>query len=81
MWRVIARWKGIVEEIHFGGLIMPSIINEELNPKKPSFRSSKWTQKLKLLKIVNCQNCQKTIFSQFEKVGGHRYPSVSILPP
>jgi hypothetical protein len=43
-------------------------------PKKPSFRPSKWPRKLKLLKIVNCQNCQKTILSQLEKVGGHRYP-------
>jgi hypothetical protein len=23
--RVIARWKGIIEEIHFGGSIMPSL--------------------------------------------------------
>jgi hypothetical protein len=61
--RMIARWKGIVEEIHFGGTIMPSIINEKLNPEKPSFRPSKWPWKLKLLKIINCQNCQKTVLS------------------
>ena len=36
--RVIARWKGIVEEIHFGGSIMPSDIIEKLYSKKPSFR-------------------------------------------
>jgi hypothetical protein len=47
---------------------------EEIDPEKPSFRPSKWPQKLKLLKIVNCQNCQKTVLSQLEKVGGHRYP-------
>jgi hypothetical protein len=35
----------------------------------------------KLLKIVNYQNCQKTVLSQLEKVGGHRYPPGSILPP
>jgi hypothetical protein len=75
--RVIARWKGIIEEIHFGGSIMPLAIIEELDPEKPSFRPSKWPRKLKLLKIVNCQNCQKTVLSQLEKVGGHRYPSGS----
>jgi hypothetical protein len=52
---MIACWKGIVEEIHFGGSIMPSVIIEKIDPKKPSFRPSKWPQKLKLLKIVNCQ--------------------------
>jgi hypothetical protein len=77
--RVIARWKGIIEEIHFGGSIMPLNIIEDLYPEKPSFRPSKWPRKLKLLKIVNCQNCQKTVLSQLEKVGGHRYPSGSYI--
>ena len=27
---MIARWKGIIEEIHFGGLVMPSVIIENL---------------------------------------------------
>jgi hypothetical protein len=75
--RVIARWKGIIEEIHFGGSIMPLSIIEELDLKKPSFRPSKWPRKLKLLKIVNCKNCQKIVLSQLEKVDGHRYPSGS----
>ena len=39
--RVIARWKGIIEDIHFGGSIMPLAIIEELDTKKPSFRPSK----------------------------------------
>jgi hypothetical protein len=69
--RVIARWKGIIEEIHCGGSIMTLIIIEELDLEKPSFRPSKWPRKLKLLKIVNCQNCQKTVLSQLEKEGGH----------
>ena len=69
--RVIARWKGIIEEINFGGPMMPLAIIEELDPEKPSFRPSKWPRKLKLLKIVNCQNCQKIVLSQLEKVGGH----------
>jgi hypothetical protein len=67
---MIARWKGIIEEIHFQGSFMTLDIIDSLNPEKPSFRSSKWPSKLKLLKIVNCQNCQKTILSELEKVGG-----------
>jgi hypothetical protein len=31
-----------------------------------------------LLKIVNCQNGQKTVLSHLEKVGGPRYPPRSI---
>jgi hypothetical protein len=57
---------------------MSSVIIENLDLEKPSFRPSKWPQKLKLLKIVNCQ---KNVLSQLEKVGGHRYPPESILPP
>jgi hypothetical protein len=55
-------------------------IIENFNLKKPSFRPSKWPRKLKLLKIVNCQNCHKTVLSQLEKVGGHRYPYGSNTP-
>jgi hypothetical protein len=55
--RVIASWKGIIEEIHFGGSIIPLAIIEELNTEKPLFRPSKCPRKLKLLKIVNCQKC------------------------
>jgi hypothetical protein len=33
--RVIACLKGIIEEIHFWGLIIPFIIIEEIDPKKP----------------------------------------------
>jgi hypothetical protein len=55
--RVIALWKGIIEEIHFGGSIIPLEIIEDLDTEKPSFNPSKWPRKLKLLKIVNCQNC------------------------
>jgi hypothetical protein len=79
---MIACWKGIFEEIHFGDSIMPSNVIENIDPEKPSFRPSKWPRKLKLLKIVNCQNCQKIVLSQLEKVGGHRYPprSCTYLP-
>ena len=39
--RVIARWKGIVEEIHFGGSIKPSNIIKNIDHEKHSFRPSK----------------------------------------
>jgi hypothetical protein len=38
--RVIARWKGIIEEIHFGRAII-----ENLDLEKTSFRPSKWPRK------------------------------------
>jgi hypothetical protein len=38
---MIARWKGIIEEIHFGGLVMPLGIIENIYLGKPSFRPSK----------------------------------------
>jgi hypothetical protein len=68
---MISCWKGIIEDIHFEGSIIPYFIIEKLDPEKPSFRPSKWPRDLKLLKIVNWQNCQKTILSELEKVGGH----------
>jgi hypothetical protein len=61
--RVITHWKVIFEEINFGGSIMPLDIVEDLDLEKPSFRPSKLPRKIKLLKIVKCQNCQKTILS------------------
>ena len=48
--RVIARWKGIIKEINFGGSIMPLSIIKELDTEKPSFRPSKWPRKLKTAK-------------------------------
>jgi hypothetical protein len=78
---MIDRWKGIVEEINFGRSIIPLIIIENIDLEKPSFRPSKWPRNLKLLKIVNCQNCQKTVLSQLEEVGGHRYPLGSSIQP
>jgi hypothetical protein len=47
---VIAHWKGIIKEIHFGGSIIPLAIIENLDLKKPSFGPSKWPWKLKLAK-------------------------------
>jgi hypothetical protein len=48
--RMIARWEGIIEEIHFGGSVMPLAIIENLDLEKPSFGPSKWSQKLKTAK-------------------------------
>jgi hypothetical protein len=71
---VIARWKGIIEEIHFGGSIMPSSIIENLYLKKPSFRPSKWPRKLKPAKNSKLpklpENC-------FEPVGKGGWPPIS----
>jgi hypothetical protein len=71
---VIARWKGIIEEIHFGGSIMPSAIIENLDLKKPSFRPSKWPRKLKPAKNSKLpklpENC-------FEPVGKGGWPPIS----
>jgi hypothetical protein len=50
-------------------------------PKKHRLGPQNGSGSEKLLKIVNYQNCQKTVLSQLEKVGGHRYPPGSILPP
>ena len=36
--RMIARWKGIIEEIHFGGSVMPLNIIKNLDLEKASFR-------------------------------------------
>jgi hypothetical protein len=47
---MISRWKSIIEEIHFGGSIMPLAIIENLYLEKPSFRPSKQPWKLKLAK-------------------------------
>jgi hypothetical protein len=75
---VIARWKGIIEEIHFGGSIMPLAIIENLDLEKPSFRPSKWPRKLKPAKNSKLPKLPENILSQLEKVGGHRYPPGSM---
>jgi hypothetical protein len=72
--RMIARWKGIVEEIHFGGSIMPSTIIENLDLKKPSFRPSKWPRKLKPAKNSKLPKLPE---SCFEPVGKGGWPPIS----
>jgi hypothetical protein len=77
--RMIARWKGIVEEIHFGGNIEGTSIFLPIFPKT-SFRASKWPQKLKTAKNSKLpklpENC-------FEPVGKGGWPPIStwINPP
>jgi hypothetical protein len=71
---MIAHWKGIIEDIHFWGSIIPFTIIENLYLKKPSFGPSKWPQKLKLAKNSKLpklpENC-------FELVGKAGWPPIS----
>jgi hypothetical protein len=80
--RMIAHWKDISEEYNICEKNSMMKFWSRNIPQKMSFRASKRLQKLgpkKLLKIVNCQNGQKTVLSHLEKVGGHRYPPGSKL--
>jgi hypothetical protein len=85
--RTIARWKGIVEEIHFGGIIRALSIIENLNPKKPSFRPSKWPRKLKTAKNSKFPKLPETCFEPVGKGGlatdivrQHRYSNRGRTP-
>ena len=77
---MIARWKGIIEEIHFGGSMMPLDIIENLYLKKPSFRPSKWPRKLKPAKNSKLPKWPENCFERFGKGG---WPPIStwINPP
>jgi hypothetical protein len=72
--RMIACWKGIVEEIHFGGSIMPLAIIENLYLEKPSFRPSKWPRKLKPTKNSKLPKLPENCFEPVEKGG---WPPIS----
>jgi hypothetical protein len=72
--RMIARWKGIIEEIHFGASIMPLTIIENLYLEKPSFRPSKWPWKLKPAKNSKLSKLPE---SYFEPVGKGGWPPIS----
>jgi hypothetical protein len=72
--RVIACSKGIVEEIHFGGSIMPSAIIENLDLEKTSFRPSKWPQKLKPAKNSKLPKWPENCFETF---GNGGWPPIS----
>jgi hypothetical protein len=71
---VIARWKGIVEEIHFGGSMIPFSIIKNLYLKKTSFRPSKWTWKLKPAKNSKLPKWPENCFEPFGKGG---WPPIS----
>jgi hypothetical protein len=71
---VIARWKGIVEEIHFGGSIMPLAIIENLYLEKPSFGPSKWPRKLKPAKNSKLPKWPENCFEPF---GNGGWPPIS----
>jgi hypothetical protein len=64
---MIARLKGIIEEIHFGGSIMPLGIIYNINPQNPSFRPSKWPQKLKIAKNSKLPKLPENCFEPVEK--------------
>ena len=66
---MIARWKGIVEEIHFGDSIMPLNIIENIYIEKTSFRPSKWPRKLKLAKNSKLPKLLENCFVPVEKGG------------
>jgi hypothetical protein len=69
--RMIAHWKGIVEEIHFEGNIEVISIFLLVFPKTHHLGPQNDSRSEKQLKIVNYQNCRKMVLSQLEKVGGH----------
>jgi hypothetical protein len=78
--RMIARWKGVIEEIHFGGSVMPLDMIENLDLEKPSFRPSKWPWKLKPAKNSKLPKLLENCFEPVEKGG---WPPIStwINPP
>ena len=78
--RMISRWKGIIEEIHFGGSIMPSNIIVNLYLEKPSFGPLKWPWKLKTTKNSKLPNLPENCFELVEK-GGWPLISTCINPP
>jgi hypothetical protein len=71
---MIAHWKGMIEEIHFGVSIIPSAIIEKLNLEKPSFGPAKWPRKLKLAKISKLPKLPESCFGQVGKDG---WPPIS----
>jgi hypothetical protein len=71
---VIARWKGIIEDIDFGGSIIPSAIIENLDLEKPSFGPSKWPRKLKPAKNSKLPKWSENCFEPFGKGG---WPPIS----
>jgi hypothetical protein len=71
---MIARWKGISQGDSFWRLKYAFGYHSNLDPKKPSFRPSKWPRKLKTAKNSKLpklpENC-------FEPVGKGGWPPIS----
>ena len=72
--RMIAHWKDIIKDIHFGGSIMPLDIIYKIDPEKPSFRSSRWPRKLKPAKNSKLPKWPENCFEPFGKGG---WPPIS----
>jgi hypothetical protein len=70
---MISRWKGIIEEIHFCGLIIHSDIISNIYTGKPSFRPSKWLQKFKTAKNSKLPKLPE---NYFEPVGKGGWPPI-----
>jgi hypothetical protein len=66
---MIARWKGIVEDIHFRHNNEGNYILQTCFPKKTSFRASKWPQKLKPTKNSKLPKLPENCFEPFGKGG------------
>jgi hypothetical protein len=64
---MIARWKGLLEEIHFGGSIMSLDIIENFDIEKPSFRPSKWPRRLKPTKNSKLPKLSENCFELVRK--------------
>jgi hypothetical protein len=71
---MIAHWKGIIEEIHFGGSFKSFDYIEVIDPKKNSFRPSKWPRKFR-----NQKNAKNSKLSKdcFEPIGIGGWPPIS----
>jgi hypothetical protein len=68
--RMIDRWKGIVEDIHFGGSIMiPYLSLRTLDLEKPSFGPSNWPRKLKTAKNSKLPKLSENCFEPVRKGG------------
>jgi hypothetical protein len=73
--RTIDRCKGISEDIHFGGSIKGfNTLIEVLDPKKSSFRPSKWPRKFRNQKTAKNS---KLLEDCFEPVGIGGWPPIS----
>jgi len=72
--RMIARWKGIIKVIHFGGSIRAYGYHWEYRCRKPSFRPSKCPQKLKTAKNSKLPTLLK---NYYERVGKYGWPPIS----